>query len=98
MLRPINALGEPVMETLRNLWSAGKGATNYLTHEERTARIRQGLNAALEASHAQYPAITAPPFESIRLPKGVILSYVREDGSVVTTANLRSESEKLKMR
>jgi hypothetical protein len=71
--------------------SAGKCATNYLTTEERHARIKRGIHAALVASHTQYPAIAASPFESIRLPKGVILSYVRADGSVMT-GNLDSEA------
>jgi hypothetical protein len=65
-------------------------AINYST-EERHARIKRGIQAALLASHTQFPAIAAPPFESIRLPKGVILSYVRADGSVITTANVDSE-------
>jgi hypothetical protein len=65
-------------------------ATNYST-EERHARIERGIQAALLASHTQYPAIAAPPFKSIRLPKGVVLNYVREDGSVVTTANVDGE-------
>jgi hypothetical protein len=74
-----------------NFASAGKCATNYLTTEERHARIKRGIHAALLASHTQYPAIAAPPFESIRLPKGVIVSYVRADGSVMTTANVDSK-------
>jgi hypothetical protein len=59
--------------------------------EERHARIKRRIQAALLASHTQYPAIAAPPFESIRLPKGVILSHVRADGSVVSTANVDNE-------
>jgi hypothetical protein len=71
--------------------SDGTCATNYLTTEERYARIKRGIHAALAASHTQYPAIVAPPFESIRLPRGVILTYVRADGSVTTTANVASD-------
>ena len=70
-------------------FGGAKDATSYLGAEERNARIKEGIHAALEASHVKYPAIAAPPFESIRLPKGVILSYVRMDGSVTTTANVR---------
>jgi hypothetical protein len=42
---------------------------------------------ALQTVDTPSRAVAAPPFESIKLPKGVIVSYVRTDGSILSTAN-----------
>jgi hypothetical protein len=44
-------------------------------------------NCALQTVDAHSRAVAAPPFQSIKLPKGVIVSYVRSDGSILSTAN-----------
>jgi hypothetical protein len=44
-------------------------------------------NCALQTGDTLSRAVAAPPFESIKLPRGVIVSYVRCDGSILSTAN-----------
>ena len=44
-------------------------------------------SSALQTVDTHSRAVAAPPFESIRLPKGVIVSYVRSDGSILSSAN-----------
>ena len=83
-----NLLGEPPGETHDEHRSVRREQNSDALTENRNARIKEGIHAALEASHILYPAVAAPPFESIRLPKGVIVRFVREDGSILTTANV----------
>jgi hypothetical protein len=52
---------------------------------ERDARFENHIFGFVDR---QYPAVAAPPFQSIKLPRGVVLSFVRADGSVVKTANV----------
>jgi len=44
-------------------------------------------SCALQTVDTHSRGVAAPPFESIKLPKGVIVSYVRSDGSILSTAN-----------
>lgn len=82
-----HAHGEPLGENHEEYRSVATEANSYVPTENRNARIKDGIHAALAASHILYPSVAAPPFDSIRLPRGVIVSFVRRDGSVVTTGN-----------
>jgi hypothetical protein len=57
--------------------------------ERRTQSDQDNLfeSCALQSVATHSRAVAAPPFESIKLPKGVIISYIRSDGSILSTAN-----------
>ena len=63
---------------------AGIPAGKYRALNDQDTYFERG---AFQIVDTQYPAVAAPPFQSIKLPKGVIVSYVRSDGSILSTAN-----------
>jgi hypothetical protein len=62
-----------------------KVVAKYQPISERDARFEKTIFGVADR-HCN--AVAAPPFPSIKLPRGVVLSFVRVDGSVVRTANV----------
>jgi hypothetical protein len=52
---------------------------------DRDARFEEAIFRVVESACV---AMAVPPFESVKLPRGVIVSFVRADGSVLRTANI----------
>jgi hypothetical protein len=79
MIRAITATRESDMAT------ANRAAEKYRPIGERDARFEDAIFRTVEAA---CPAVVVPPFETIKLPRGVVVSFIRTDGSVFRTANI----------
>jgi hypothetical protein len=60
-------------------------AIKYRPVGERDARFEDAIFRVVESACV---TVAVPPFESVKLPRGVIVSFVRADGSILRTANI----------
>jgi hypothetical protein len=65
--------------------AAHRLAVKYRPIGQRDARFEDAIFRVVEGASL---AVSVPPFDSVKLPRGVVVSFVRADGSILRAANM----------